>query len=469
MQLIWFRKDLRTLDNNALYHAGLSSLNRNSADNNDQDINRPLMAVYFVCTEQWKRHLIAPIQVDFIEKSLNSLSVQLAKSGIALLVEHVADFYDVPGRLLAIQAEYKITDIHANSETEINEIERDKAVLAAGLPLTLYQSDCIIEPDALRTLQGGRYKVFSAYRNAWIDKVKQMNLTPLPRPITASQKSHSQIEAIPIKINVDKKSSEEWPAGEQAALILLTRFIDEVLIDYARHRDIPSVDGTSQLSPYLAQGVISNKTCVDKVLQAFPDALSEKGSGAYTWINELVWREFYRHLMIANSALCKGDNYNPLANHINWENNVHHFQLWCQGKTGYGLVDAAMRQLNETGWMHNRLRMVTASFLTKHLLIDWRWGEAYFMEHLIDGDLASNNGGWQWAASTGCDAQPYFRIFNPIIQSQKFDPKGLFIRKYVKELADLDNKRIHLPVNGIVEHKLARLNALDRYSVLKKG
>ncbi|MEH6452014.1 MAG: FAD-binding domain-containing protein [Psychromonas sp.] len=455
MQLIWFRKDLRTVDNKALHHANIKSLVENSQS----------MAIYFVATEQWKRHLIAPIQVDFIEQSLKSLSTQLAQLGIPLLVEQVADFADIPSRLLALQAQHKICDIHANSETEINEIERDKAVLAADLPLTLYQSDCIIEPDALRTLQGGRYKVFSAYRNAWIDKVKQMDLTPLACP----NSSNTAIEPAPINIDFDKQSSANWPAGEDEARSRLKRFLDESIIDYKRDRDIPSLDGTSQLSPYLAQGVISNKNCVYQVLQEFPDALHEKDCGAYTWINELVWREFYRHLMIANADLCKGHNYNSLANHINWENNVHHFELWCQGKTGYGLVDAAMRQLNETGWMHNRLRMVTASFLTKHLLIDWRWGEAYFMEHLIDGDLASNNGGWQWAASTGCDAQPYFRIFNPIIQSQKFDPKGLFIRKYVKELIDFDDKSIHFPVNGIVEHKLARLSALDRYSVLKKG
>lgn len=458
MQLIWFRKDLRTIDNKALYH---SQLHRE----NTKLENSETMAVYFVCTEQWKRHQIAPIQVDFIEQSLKSLSVQLAQLGIPLLVEHVANFSDVPDKLLALQVQHHISHIHANSETEINEIERDKAVLAAGLPLTLHQSDCIIEPDSLRTLQGGRYKVFSAYRNAWIDKVKQMNLTPLPCPVSL----HDPIEPVQITVTAEKITSEHWPAGEQAALTRLKRFIDESIIDYHLHRDTPSLDGTSQLSPYLAQGSISNKTCVYHVLQEFPDALTEKEGGAYTWINELVWREFYSHLMLANTDLCKGANYNQLANHINWENNVHHFELWCQGKTGYGLVDAAMRQLNETGWMHNRLRMVTASFLTKHLLIDWRWGEAYFMKHLIDGDLASNNGGWQWAASTGCDAQPYFRIFNPIIQSQKFDPKGLFIRKYVKELTDFDNKRIHLPVNGIVEHKLARLAALDRYSVLKKG
>lgn len=449
MQLLWFRKDLRTLDNKALYYARQ---------------NGPLMAIYFICPKQWQSHHLAPIQADFIEQNLKQLSVQLGILGIPLLIEEVPTFADVAERLQSLLTRYSIAAIHANSEAEINEVNRDKALLAAGLPLILYQSDCIIAAGKVRTQQGGAYKVFSAFRNAWITKVREMNLTPLAAMQTASVK----IKALPISINYEKISSRDWPAGEAHALARLNQFINEDIADYALQRDIPSLQATSQLSPYLAQGVISVRTCVYKVLQAYPDALYEKGSGAYTWINELVWREFYRHLLILNPGLAKGINYNRLADNIVWENNQQHFQLWCQGKTGYGLVDAAMRQLNQTGWMHNRLRMVTASFLTKHLLIDWRWGEAYFMTHLIDGDLASNNGGWQWAASTGCDAQPYFRIFNPIIQSQKFDPKGLFIRKYVKELADCDNKSIHQPINGIVEHKLARLRALDRYSVLKK-
>ncbi|HEY5715254.1 MAG TPA: deoxyribodipyrimidine photo-lyase [Psychromonas sp.] len=453
MQLVWFRRDLRISDNAALYYASLKG---------------PVCAVYFVTPRQWKAHGLAPIQADFIEQNLKSLAAQLACLGIVLLIEEVADFAHIPTRLAALQKAFHIQAIHANAEPEINEKERDQAVVKAGLPLRLYQCDCILQAGSVLTKQGEMYKVFSAFRNAWMTKVKQSNIRPLPKP-AAQLTSLNPPCAEEIVVNYGKKSSKAWPAGEIAAQHRLLHFILQDIEDYHHNRDIPSLDGTSQLSAYLSLGVISAKQCLNAVLAAFPYALDAQESGPFSWINEIVWREFYRHLMILNPELCKGKNFNKLADNIDWSNNPDHFRAWCEGRTGYGLVDAAMRQLNETGWMHNRLRMVTASFLTKHLLIDWRWGEAYFMAHLIDGDLASNNGGWQWAASTGCDAQPYFRIFNPIIQSQKFDPKGLFIRNYVHELIEFDNKKIHLPVNAIVEHKQARLTALDRYAVLKKG
>jgi deoxyribodipyrimidine photo-lyase len=194
-------------------------------------------------------------------------------------------------------------------------------------------------------------------------------------------------------------------------------------------------------------------------------------SGPVIWLNELLWREFYRHIMVLNPHIGQGKNYNPKAKNICWVNSQTDFEAWCAGKTGYPLVDAAMKQLNQSGWMHNRLRMVCASFLTKHLLIDWRWGEKYFKQHLVDGDFASNNGGWQWAASTGCDAQPYFRIFNPTLQSQKFDPNGEFIRIYLnnrlQQRKTLTMKQLHQPYEPIVEHKFARQRALISFSVLK--
>ncbi len=453
MQLVWFRRDLRVADNAALYYAALQG---------------PVTAVYFVTPKQWKNHHLAPIQADFIEQNLKMLAGELAALGIALLVEEVADFAAIPGRLAELHKALQAETIHANAEPEINEKARDQAVVNAGLPLQLYQCDCILEAGSVLTKQGEMYKVFTAFRNAWMAKVKQSNIRSLPKPAVQLATVTPPVEQH-IVVHYDKKSSQAWPAGETEAQRRLQHFIVQDVEDYHLHRDFPSLDGTSQLSAYLALGVISAKQCVNAVLAAFPYALDAKESGAFCWVNEIVWREFYRHLIILNPELCKGKNFNKLADNIHWSNNRDLFQAWCEGRTGYGLVDAAMRQLNETGWMHNRLRMVTASFLTKHLLIDWRWGETYFMEHLIDGDLASNNGGWQWAASTGCDAQPYFRIFNPIIQSQKFDPKGLFIRKYVHELNEFDNKKIHLPVKPIVEHKQARLNALDRYAVLKKG
>jgi deoxyribodipyrimidine photo-lyase len=450
VQLVWFRKDLRIYDNPALFHACQHG---------------PVTAVYFVTPKQWQTHHLASIQADFIEANLNSLRQSLAQLGIALLVEEVADFKAIPARLQVLAELYQVQVIHANSEPEINERQRDNAVLNCGLPLHLYQGDCILDPGSVLSKQGKMFKVFSAFRNAWMAQVKMRDITPLARPKAVGK----AVNAKALTIAYPKISSAAFPGSESQARQRLAEFIGNDIAGYAQQRDIPALDATSRLSAYLALGVISAKACVYQVLQAFPYALDEKNSGPYIWINEIVWREFYRHLLIARPQLCTGKNYNPMADGIVWDNNRAHFARWCQGKTGYGLVDAAMRQLNTTGWMHNRLRMLTASFLTKHLLIDWRWGEAYFMRHLIDGDFASNNGGWQWAASTGCDAQPYFRIFNPILQSQKFDPQGKFIRKYVKERLGDDDKKIHLPVDGIVEHRQARGKALVRFSVLKKG
>jgi deoxyribodipyrimidine photo-lyase len=224
-------------------------------------------------------------------------------------------------------------------------------------------------------------------------------------------------------------------------------------------------------------------------LYYYPDALINEASPAKTWLNELIWREFYRHLLVAFPRLSRGQNFNLLGKNIQWRNDADEFSAWCKGQTGYPIVDAAMRQLNQTGWMHNRLRMVVASFLTKHLLIDWRWGEKYFRQHLIDGDLAANNGGWQWSAGTGCDAQPYFRVFNPMAQSSKFDPDASFIKQYVPEVANWPLKTIHQPQSvansvpsaslfdqaqpeypsPIVEHAMARKRAIEVLSSLKKG
>ena len=450
MQIVWFRKDLRILDNPALTQACHEG---------------PVTAVYFVTPEQWQRHDVAPIQIDFIENSLNQLAISLADIGIDLIVETVATFAEIPTSLNAICQRFNATAVLANSEVEVDEIDRDIKVQQYGINLRLYQGDCIINPGQVLTQQGTMFKVFTPFKINWLKQVMEMDLSPYGKP----EKQSNPITSKNMTINMVKKDSSAWEASESAGLDNLSVFLDEFVESYHLDRDFPAKPGTSMLSPYLALGLISAKQCIHALLQRFPDALNNAKNGPSTWVNELVWREFYRHIMVLNPQLGKGHNYNALGNNIQWQNNPELFTAWCDGKTGYPLVDAAMQQLIQTGWMHNRLRMVCASFLTKHLLIDWRWGEAFFKQHLIDGDFASNNGGWQWAASTGCDAQPYFRIFNPIIQSQKFDPNGQFISIYNQALSHLSDKQIHLPINPVVEHKLARLTALDIFSALKKG
>jgi deoxyribodipyrimidine photo-lyase len=265
-----------------------------------------------------------------------------------------------------------------------------------------------------------------------------------------------------------------FPAGEAEAINRLYQFTNLPITKYAENRNRMDLDGTSALSPYIRFGMLGLRQAVHNAQQARLQAGSEEAArGAETWLNELIWREFYIQVMYHFPQVSK-TAFNPSLAEIPWRNNVEEFEAWKAGQTGYPIVDAGMRQLRETGWMHNRARMITASFLVKDLLIDWRWGEAWFMENLLDGDPAANNGGWQWTAGTGTDAAPYFRIFNPLVQAIKFDPHGDTIRKWVPELRKLNGKEIHTPweqgvnVTGypapIVDHKVTRERTLLAYN-----
>ena len=275
-------------------------------------------------------------------------------------------------------------------------------------------------------------------------------------------------------------SSTFFAIGEKQAINLLDKFCEQSVENYLAFRDIMSIKGTSQLSAYLTVGILSPRQCLLNLLSKHPNLLHFSQSGAYGWFSQLVWREFYRHLLVAYPKLSKNLPFIDWTRRIIWRNNEADFLAWQKGLTGFPIVDAAMRQLNSTGWMHNRLRLITASFLVKDLLIDWRQGESFFMSQLIDGDLAANNGGWQWSASTGTDAAPYFRIFNPTTQGERFDPQGKFIRQYLPELADVPDKFIHQPhkwaeqqhlnldyPKPIVDHKQARLQTLTAFDMAK--
>jgi deoxyribodipyrimidine photo-lyase len=249
------------------------------------------------------------------------------------------------------------------------------------------------------------------------------------------------------------------PAGSVAALARLRRFTPR-LAEYKGARDLPSLDGTSRLSMYFKNGSLTPAQVIAALEIA--DATFAEGTSRSAFLREIVWREFYYHVLWHRPDV-EAQAFLPQFRKLRWQNREDWFEAWKAGRTGYPLVDAGMRQLAETGWMHNRVRMVVASFLTKDLLIDWRWGERYFMDRLLDGDLAPNNGGWQWAASTGCDPQPYFRIFNPTLQSQKFDPDGTYLRSYLPERKDDDRKAIHLPRKPIVDHAKQKVKALAMY------
>ena len=472
--LLWFRNDLRVHDNPALlYYLTYTKAHQ-----------LPRTAIFFITKKQWRTHNVSDIQIDLILKHVEWLSAQLHRLGIALKVVECADFADQIEYLENYCQQHPHCELVVNDELAVNERQRDELLISRGIKLISFESDVIVPKGNILNKQQAMYKVFTPFKKTWLAFVQQNGFDYIPKQALSSfivakpeQDTHKgEATSKPEKLIIERdNSAASWPLVDVIEQKLIPAFLNEKLADYALQRDIPSCKGTSRLSPYLAIGALSPRYLLRQLQQQHPDILHASDSGAFIWLNELIWREFYRNLLHHFPKLCKGENFNAKYNSLSWLNNEQHFRAWCEGKTGYPIVDAAMRQLNQTGWMHNRLRMIVASFLTKHLLIDWRWGERYFSSKLIDGDLASNNGGWQWAASTGCDAQPYFRIFNPIRQSERFDPNGIFIRKYLPELNDLSNKDIHFPhqylarqkITGywpaIVDHKSARLRALVCY------
>lgn len=442
--LVWFRSDLRMEDNIALAEAMQAS--------------DSVLAVFILTPRTWQLHDAASIKIRFLLANLQKLSAQLWELGIPLLVPRVATFSDCANELKNICQSHGVDTIYFNNEYPIDERKRDDAVrkiLAGDVAIKSFHEQLVLSPGMVLSKQGKPMQVFTPFKKEWIsqaDERQAWRVSKLPR-----KNFESQIQPDVIPNQLDGFAGQEielhWPAGEGAAQKKLRDFCDKKLAHYKERRDLPGIDGTSMLSPYLAQGVLSARQCISAALQACKETQLHavaKHEGAATWISELIWREFYHHIVYFHPDICRHKPFRPNTDNIPWRYDQDLLEAWKVGKTGFPIVDAAMRQLAKTGWMHNRLRMVTAMFLSKILLLDWRLGEKYFMEHLIDGDFAANNGGWQWSASTGTDAVPYFRIFNPTLQSQRFDPAGDFIRRYCPELSHLDRKTIHEPyANGI--------------------
>ncbi|PQJ62451.1 deoxyribodipyrimidine photo-lyase [Photobacterium angustum] len=471
--IIWFRSDLRVVDNTALNHAIDSGL--------------PIIALFIATPMQWHQHNMAAVQVDFVHRRLQVLKQQLVKQNIPLQVIEVNDFSESVKVIEQVCFDYNAVHVFANKQYPINEHKRDIAVgelLAKNtIKFSIFDDNYILQPEMVLTRDGELFKVFTPFRNAWI---KRFLLSP-SYPVT--NKGDTVTSDVVIKLlsachqikafNYPIIDSVLWPVDEETIAQRLETFCETKAESYHQNRDFPAIDGTSCLSPYLAIGALSARQCLHQLLQHFPNALEiNKDDGAFTWLNEIVWREFYGHLLHRYPELSQHQPFQKFTQFVKWKDDATLLKAWQEGKTGFPIVDAAMRQLRATGWMHNRLRMITASFLTKDLLCDWRVGEQWFMQHLIDGDFASNNGGWQWAASTGTDAQPYFRVFNPTLQGQRFDPKGDFIRTWVKELEHVPDKYIHTPHQWasaeslnyplpIVDHKEARLVAIESFKQAK--
>jgi deoxyribodipyrimidine photo-lyase len=304
-----------------------------------------------------------------------------------------------------------------------------------------FDARCVFAPGTVLTGSKEMFKVFTPFSNAWLKRLMAEGYQVWPKPVSRGE----ALNWLSVQFAYPKVDSSAWPIGEEHVLARLRDFCAEKVDAYGEQRDFPAIAGTSQLSPYLALGIITVRQCLAAMEAALDQLPFERGAAGFVWLNELIWREFYQHLLVAFPHLSKHKAFKADTEHVRWLWDEMRFKAWCEGNTGYPIVDAAMRCLNQTGWMHNRLRMIVASFLTKDLHIDWRHGERYFMQQLIDGELAANNGGWQWAASTGADAAPYFRIFNPTTQGQRFDEKGIFIKQWLPELAEVPEKYIHIP------------------------
>ncbi|MBN3115561.1 deoxyribodipyrimidine photo-lyase [Pectobacterium brasiliense] len=468
--VVWLRNDLRVTDNLALYAAC-------------QDPNATVLAVFIATPAQWKKHDMAPRQAAFLLENLTLVQQALAEKGIPLHYHECADFAASVDWLVQFCAQQQATDLFYNYQYEINERLRDKQVkgrLADSVVCHGYHDSLLLPPGSVLTGNGEMYKVFTPFRQAFIKRLLESDTTCVPAPDARGEPINNTGELAPFSYLQREVDGDDFPNGERAALQQLRRFCREQVQDYDHRRDFPALPGTSKLSPYLALGIVSPRQCFNRLRAECPEMLERREGGAFTWFNELVWREFYRHLMVSWPQLCKHRPFTAWTQWVKWRESPEDLAAWQQGKTGYPIVDAAMRQLNETGWMHNRLRMICASFLVKDLLIDWREGERYFMSQLLDGDLAANNGGWQWAASTGTDAAPYFRIFNPTTQGERFDPEGRFIRHWLPELAAVPDKDIHQPHRWadkhhhqlnyplpIVDHKTARQNTLAAFEAAK--
>ena len=434
--LVWFRADLRIADNPALHRAAIDAVAGNGA----------VVAVFVICPEQWQSHDWSGIKVDFILRHLQELSADLGKLNIPMLIESVPEFGAVPKLLVAVALRHHCSAIYWNKELEFNEARRDAAVAAAckqaGLRAVGFMDQTLVEPDDIRTGEGNVYTVFTPFKRSLYRAIEAragIRVLPAPRKQSPLPLVPSRIpESINGFLSHVPSAASLWPAGERRARKRLSAFVENSIRTYKSQRDQPALNSTSALSPYLAVGSISSRQCIAGALEANGGKLDGPNPGPTTWISELAWREFYRHIMAGFPRVCMGRAFKPDTERIAWAWDKNLFNAWCAGRTGFPIVDAGMRQLAATGWMHNRVRMIVAMFLTKDLFFDWRRGERWFMRHLVDGDLGSNNGGWQWSASTGTDAAPYFRIFNPFSQSRTCDTNGDYIRRWVPELAALD-------------------------------
>ena len=427
----WFRRDLRVTDNVALSEATKRA---------------ETLAPIFIFEDAFKTGPdVGAARLAFLLQSVESLRKNLAELGHTLIIRCGKSEEILP----AFTKEVGAQCVFANKRYEPYTQRRDEritgALLKVGVGFELFKDAVVWEEQEILNQTGKPYTVFTPYSKAW-----KARAVSAPK----GKLGHAKIVAENFKSESLPKSPDEIgyplkqkipPGGERAALELLRKFMAGPVYSYATSRNFPAIDGVSNLSPHLRAGTIGIRTVISELNKAkakAPD--SEALKSCETYLNELIWREFYAQVLHNFPHVTKGA-FRPEYDRLQWSDNEEHFRAWCEGRTGYPIVDAAMRCLNATGTMHNRSRMIVAMFLTKDLLINWQWGERYFMRQLVDGDMAANNGGWQWSAGTGTDAAPYFRIFNPVSQALKFDPGGKFVRQWIPELRDFPDDLVQQP------------------------
>ncbi|WP_148714406.1 cryptochrome/photolyase family protein [Chitinolyticbacter meiyuanensis] len=424
--LVWLRRDLRLFDHAALYHA----LRRHER----------VVPVFVFDTDILDALPRSDRRVEFIWESVTELKRTLQQRGSDLVVRNGSARMLLP----QLSAEFDVVAVYANHDDDPFARERDDAVAgslaAQGVTLHTFKDQVIFERDEVLTQAGSMYSVFTPYKRAWLAKLDAFYLKSYPVARYEAHYAQLPAQTMPtletLGFTRNNLATLKLPTGMAGGETLFADF-QQRMDRYHEARDYPAVKGPSYLSTHLRFGTVSIRE-----LARF--AWQQGGAGAETWLSELCWRDFY-HQILHHRPDVVAHAFKPEYDTLPFPNRKDWFTAWCEGRTGYPIIDAAMRQLNQTGYMHNRLRMIAASFLVKDLLIDWRWGERYFATQLLDFDLAANNGGWQWAASTGCDAQPYFRIFNPVTQSERFDTEARFIKRYCPELAALPAKLAHAP------------------------
>lgn len=467
--IVWLRRDLRVEDNAALHEACLQAQN--------------VVPLFIFDPAILERPDTGAARVEFLIDALRVLDTSLQKRGGRLVIRRGR----VPETLLSAVEEWNADGVFHQREYEPAGQARDAQVAALlrerGKEIETFPGLSVFEPDTLLSKEGRPYMVYGPYKRLWFSTPADQ---PLPAPRHVPVPGEVQGDALPSASDLKFRTAQKFECGgENAAQALLKEFLKAKIEEYDTQRDVLAVDGTSFLSRHLHLGTISARTVLHSVRQAGEDAPSGKTSAVHQkepghsgFLSEIAWHDFYLQIL-HHFPHVAGSAFRPKYDVLAWENDETLFEAWKAGRTGYPLVDAAMRQLLETAWMHNRGRMIVASFLTKDLLIDWRWGEQWFMQQLVDGDQAANNGGWQWAAGTGTDAQPFFRIFNPISQGKKFDPDGAYIKRWVPELAKVPAKAIHSPWTlsplerehlgcaeypaPIVDHSTQRRRALAMY------